>query len=302
MARRPLTAATWRAKTLGLVGSIVLHGAVVALSLAIAKSAPAQAPVDELYPIDIEPIALGIPEGKQDGTGTPNVGESPSPATEKAPEPEPAEQAPVPDEQPAEQAPEEKAPTPKEQAPVLTADKGAPTTEKAPGEKQPTPAEQAAVDKEREREELREAVRKAMLAPPDSEGATSPVAGTGTAAPLGSPDGVPGGKPKPRVSAKYASVLDGWFSARMSLRGLDLPWEELKLLKATVSISLTPDRHVSSFSMAGSSGNAAYDAKVRASMTAIVSSGATLPAPPDDDEVPTSITLVFRCRSQDSCS
>lgn len=148
-----------------------------------------------------------------------------------------------------------------------------------------------AAEKEAERAAMRDAVRKAMLAP----------GGTGGDVARPGAEGGSGGK-KPGVSAKYAGMLDGWFSARVSLRGLAMPWDELKTLSTVVSIQLTPDRHVSGFSIVKSSGNGAYDARVSSSMQGVVGSGATLPPPPDDEDVPPQITLRFRCRSQERCS
>ena len=149
--------------------------------------------------------------------------------------------------------------------------------------------------KEAERAALREAVKKSMLSP---GGADAP-GGNGNP---GAGQGSGGGGKKAGVSSRYAGMLDGWFSGRVSLRGLNLPWEELKPLSVVVTIQLTPDRHVSGFTVVKSSGNGVYDARVSGSLNGVVSSGATLPAPPDDEEVPPQITLRFRCRSQERCS
>ena len=148
----------------------------------------------------------------------------------------------------------------------------------------------AAAAKEAERAAMREAVKKSMLAP-SGDGNEKREAGSGS-----------GGGKKAGVSQKYAGMLDGWFSSRVSLRGLAMPWDELKTMSTVVSIQLTPDRHVTGFSIVKSSGNGAYDARVQGSMQSIVAGGATLPPPPDDEDVPPQITLRFRCRSQERCS
>jgi hypothetical protein len=97
-------------------------------------------------------------------------------------------------------------------------------------------------------------------------------------------------------------MLDGWFSARLPLGGLDLPWEEIQGLQVRVSIQIGPDRRVTSFSVVGGSGHGGYDARVHAALQGVVSSGALLPEPPDGEEIPPSVTLLFRCRSQERCS
>jgi TolA protein len=149
--------------------------------------------------------------------------------------------------------------------------------------------------KEAERAAMREAVRKTMLSP----GGGDAPAGNGNP---GAGQGSGGSGKKAGVSSRYAGMLDGWFSSRVSLRGLNMPWDELKTLSVVVTIQLTPDRHVSGFSVVKPSGNGAYDARVSGSLSGVVSSGATMPAPPDDEEVPPQITLRFRCRSQERCS
>ncbi|RYE90225.1 MAG: hypothetical protein EOO75_10525 [Myxococcales bacterium] len=270
----------------GLVGSIALHIGVVALVTFIVRPAPAQPVADEaLFPIeltDLGPIPpRGVTTGQLGATGdldaipAPPSPERTRPATAATTRPaEPAKQAAADPDQPAD--------------PSKPADK--------PADK---PAE---TDADKEREAMREAVRKAMLSP---DYVPSSATGSATAAaPLGVPSGTPGGTGggKPRVTPQYAGILDGWFSSRVALGGLDIPWEELKTLRVTVSISLTPDRHVTSFSIVSGSGNGAYDARVRSSMQAVVGSGASLPAPPEGSEVPPQITLVFQCRTQARCS
>ena len=143
-------------------------------------------------------------------------------------------------------------------------------------------------------EEMKEAVKRMMLSP-------SAVAGTGTAQPLGQPDGKEGGTApvKKKLDPRWAGMVDGFFSSKVVIRGLGLPWEELKTLSVRATITLTPLGQVTGFTMS-SSGNAGYDAAVRGALQSSV--GQTVPKPPDGDDIPPTVTLNFRCRSQTSCS
>ncbi|MCU0659190.1 MAG: TonB C-terminal domain-containing protein [Polyangiaceae bacterium] len=115
-------------------------------------------------------------------------------------------------------------------------------------------------------------------------------------------EGKGAGAPRGKVSPGYAAMLDGWFSSRVALGGLDLPWEELSRLRVRVSISIGSDRRVSGFSLQQGSGHGAYDARIEAALRAVVASGVQLPPPPEGEEVPGHLALVFRCRSQERCS
>jgi hypothetical protein len=115
-------------------------------------------------------------------------------------------------------------------------------------------------------------------------------------------EGKGAGAPRGKVSPGYAAMLDGWFSSRVALGGLDLPWEELSRLRVRVSISIGSDRRVSGFSLQQGSGHGAYDARIEAALRAVVASGVQLPPPPEGEEIPGQLALVFRCRSQERCS
>lgn len=143
-------------------------------------------------------------------------------------------------------------------------------------------------------EEMRERVKAMMV---NSAG----VVGTGTAQPLGDPNGKDGGTGpvKKKIDPRWAGMVDGFFSSKMVIRGIGLPWEELKLLSVRATITLTPLGQVTGFNMS-SSGNAGYDAAVRSALQSSV--GQTVPKPPDGDDIPPTVTLNFRCRSQSSCS
>ena len=267
---------TTRLPAWGWALSVTAHVAAIGLALASARSAPAKPPAE---PGDVELVELETagPVG-----GAPKSDEAPRGASQHKPTSARA----VRDDGDDGYLPRRKRAKHDDPKP----------SDAKPSEAKPSDdlqnALEAAAAKEAERAAMRDAVRKAMLSPEGQAGDKAQGAGPGSG----------GGGKKAGVSAKYAGMLDGWFSARVSLRGLAMPWEELKPLSTVVSITLTPDRHVSGFSIVKSSGNGAYDARVSGSMQGVVSSGATLPAPPDDEDVPPQITLRFRCRSQERCS
>lgn len=132
-------------------------------------------------------------------------------------------------------------------------------------------------------------------APGDS---ATPVGSANVAPGLGRPDGSETGSgmdaPKPRMTPQYAGQLAGWFGARFNVRGLGLDPEELKKLSIAVSISISPDRHVTGFSLRGTSGNAAYDDEVRRTIAGIQGSGVALPEPVDGSTPPANFTVRFR--------
>jgi hypothetical protein len=98
------------------------------------------------------------------------------------------------------------------------------------------------------------------------------------------------------MTAQYAGLLAGWFGARFNVRGLGIPDDELRKLSAGVSVSISEDRRITGFSLARSSGNAAYDEEVRRTVAGIQASGVQLPEPPDGNPPPPSFTVNFRPR------
>ena len=143
-------------------------------------------------------------------------------------------------------------------------------------------------------EELRDRVKQMMVS-------SAHVVGTGTAQPLGDPNGKDGGTGpiKKKLDPRWAGMVDGFFSSKMVIRGIGLPWEDLKKLSVRATITLTPLGQITGFTMS-SSGNAGYDTAVRAALQSSV--GQSVPKPPDGDDIPSTVTLNFRCRSQSSCS
>jgi hypothetical protein len=102
------------------------------------------------------------------------------------------------------------------------------------------------------------------------------------------------------MTPQYKGMLAGWFAARFTTRGLGLPFEELKKLRVRASVSLSPERRVTSFSV-GSSGNGAFDEQVRRTLNDIQASGLSLPAPPDDSVLPPSFPVSFQCTDERRC-
>jgi hypothetical protein len=261
-----------------LVGSVGVHGMLLAGALAVAVIRPPAAP-EPLYTVELE-SPRGTLQGEVNGRGTPlpvRAAMAPPKAAAPSDAPHNAMHEPV---------HERKAPLPTDPQGVLPV---VSATTKA--------SKESPVAKEKD-DALRDAVRNAMLAPPEG----SPVQGTGTAAPLGDPQGTPGGKGKGSgVSSAYASVLSGWFASRLHCKGLNLPWEEMKALNVRANVRITASRNVASFSISGS-GNSTYDGCVQTMLQSLVSQGTTLPESPEGEDPPPSMTLNFHCRNKDQCS
>ena len=98
----------------------------------------------------------------------------------------------------------------------------------------------------------------------------------------GSPDGVKEGTEtdplKARAVSLYKMKILGWFNARFRPPAGQIPCAELKKLSTGVSATVGPDRTVNGYSITRPSGNATFDAKVKATMDGIV--GQQLPPPP----------------------
>jgi hypothetical protein len=99
----------------------------------------------------------------------------------------------------------------------------------------------------------------------------------------------------------YRAQLAAWFAARFDIRG-KVPFDKLKTLHATAVVSITGDRRVGSFSVTGS-GDATFDAEVRATLSRIQSSGAELPGPPPlyPDMLGKSLPVGFQCTVRSQC-
>lgn len=100
----------------------------------------------------------------------------------------------------------------------------------------------------------------------------------------GAADGIEGGKEtdplKARQIDQYRLKIAGWFNARFSAPSsiAGISCEQLKKLSASLSVQVGPSRNITGFQMTSPSGNASFDAKVQATLSALV--GQQLPPPP----------------------
>ncbi len=100
----------------------------------------------------------------------------------------------------------------------------------------------------------------------------------------GAADGIEGGKEtdplKARQIDQYRLKIAGWFNARFSppsaISGISC--EQLKKLSTSLAVQVGGNRNITGFQMTASSGNAIFDAKVQATLSALV--GQQLPPPP----------------------
>jgi hypothetical protein len=107
---------------------------------------------------------------------------------------------------------------------------------------------------------------------------------------------------KARAADMYRAQLASWFASHFNIRG-KVPFDELKKLHASATVTVTGDRKVGSFSVGRPSGNAAFDAEVRSTLQRIQGSGAELPAPPPmyPDMLGQSLPVGFQCTVQRLC-
>jgi hypothetical protein len=82
---------------------------------------------------------------------------------------------------------------------------------------------------------------------------------------------------KARAANLYAAKLIGWFQVRFQ-RPTDLPCDVVHALNASAQIQVGPDRTITSYTFSKPSNQAEFDAKVKASLDAVV--GQELPPPP----------------------
>lgn len=82
---------------------------------------------------------------------------------------------------------------------------------------------------------------------------------------------------KARAANLYAAKLLGWFQVRFQ-RPTDLPCDVVHALNATAQIVVSADRTIQSYTFSRPSSNPEFDARVKASLDAVV--GQELPPPP----------------------
>ena len=97
---------------------------------------------------------------------------------------------------------------------------------------------------------------------------------------FGSPDGSPDVLGDFSIQ-QYKNDLSAWFNGHFH-PPTSIPCDELKTLKATTSVTVSPDRQVIAHSVS-SSGNAEFDAEVEKTLSAIQSNGDLLHAPPSPE-------------------
>ena len=83
---------------------------------------------------------------------------------------------------------------------------------------------------------------------------------------------------KARAVSQYQAKIQAWFSARFRPPCADLPAGEIDKLITAVRANVGPSREVTSYTVVRPSGNAAFDAKVKATMDGVI--GQELPPPP----------------------
>ncbi|HEU5073501.1 MAG TPA: TonB C-terminal domain-containing protein [Polyangiaceae bacterium] len=83
---------------------------------------------------------------------------------------------------------------------------------------------------------------------------------------------------KARAVSMYLAKIHGWFTIRWRPPVGEIPCDELKKLSTAVSVTVGGDRTVAGYSVSRPSGNATFDAKVRATMDSLI--GQQLPPPP----------------------
>jgi hypothetical protein len=122
----------------------------------------------------------------------------------------------------------------------------------------------------------------------------------------GAPDGVKEGTETDPLKAHavdlYKAELTNWFMRRFDIRG-KVPFDTLKALRASAVVTIGGDRQVTAFTITKPSGNSTFDDQLRSSLEAIVSSGADLPAPPQNypDILKSTQALDFRCTIRSAC-
>ncbi len=115
-----------------------------------------------------------------------------------------------------------------------------------------------------------------LTAPPDA-GAVAAASAEGSE--QGAANGTETDPLKARAADLYKAQLAAWFQAHFQIAG-KIPFDKLKTLHSLVSITVTADRKVGTFSVEKPSGDATFDGEVRATLERIASSGVELPAPP----------------------
>lgn len=100
----------------------------------------------------------------------------------------------------------------------------------------------------------------------------------------------------------YRSQLERWFYGKFAIKG-KVPFDTLKTLRASVTVNISGDRTVTSFTITRPSGDSTFDDELRATLASIVSNGAELPSPPPNypDILQSTLSMTFRCTLRSVC-
>ena len=141
----------------------------------------------------------------------------------------------------------------------------------------------------------------AILSAPEDAGNVATAAST-EGSELGAANGTETDPLKARAVDQYRAQLMSWFLAHFHIRG-KVPFETLKTLHASTTVSVTADRKVGGFTVDHASGNATFDDEVQATLRQIQSSGVELPAPPPmyPDILRSTLPVNFACTVQKYC-
>ncbi|HXN33622.1 MAG TPA: hypothetical protein VN894_17255 [Polyangiaceae bacterium] len=139
-----------------------------------------------------------------------------------------------------------------------------------------------------------------LTAPPEAGAATTVASAEGSE--QGAANGTETDPLKARAADMYRAQLAAWFAARFQIAG-KIPFDTLKTLQAVVSVTVTDDRKMGSFSVGKPSGDPTFDAEVDATLVRIQSSGVELPAPPPmyPEMLGKSLSIKLHCNDRKRC-
>ena len=121
--------------------------------------------------------------------------------------------------------------------------------------------------------------------------------------PEGDPTG--GNDPCPalckRAADTYRGQLAAFFLRRFDIKG-KLPFDQMKKLHASATVTVSNDRHVTGFSFSPS-GDSIFDAEAKRVLQSIQSNGTLVPAPPPayPELIAKPFPVVFQCSVQSAC-
>ncbi len=136
-----------------------------------------------------------------------------------------------------------------------------------------------------------------------SGNATTSDAGATSTGPEGDPNG--GTDPCPalckRAADTYRGQLAAFFLSRFDIRG-KLPFDQMKKLHASATVTVSNDRHVTGFSFSPS-GDSIFDAEAKRVLQSIQSNGTLVPAPPPayPELIAKPFPVLFQCTVQSAC-